>query len=102
MYWARIVRNRKTSKFNIMSYLLLLHLFNSNTYVSPWIKVVKDTLENLGFGHVWNTHQVDNIELFKMNITQRLHAQYIQKLDAAIVQSSKCSFYSSLTNDNLP
>ena len=100
MYWARIVRNRKTSKFNIMSYLLLLHLLNRNTYVSPWIKMVKDTLENLGFGHVWNTHQVDSIELFKINITQRLHDQYRQKLDAAIVQSSKCSFYSSLTNDN--
>ena len=41
---------------------------------------------NLGFGHVFITHQVDSIELFKMNITQRLHDQYRLTLGAAIVQ----------------
>ena len=45
-------------------------LFLNKEFTSPWIKLVKDTLENLGYNFIWQGQYVDNVELFKIKIKQ--------------------------------
>ena len=71
----------------------------SKKFTSPWLKLVKDTLENLGYNYIWQGQYVDNVKLFKIKIKQRLTDQYKQQWEASLYGSSKCSFYKTVNND---
>ena len=98
-YWAQLVTAQTENKFNVIMYNLMYELFLNKEFTSPWIKLVKDTLENLGYSYIWQGQYVDNVELFKIKIKQRLTDQYKQQWEASLYESSKCSFYKTINND---
>ena len=49
-----------------------------------------------------NTHQVDSIELFKINITKRLHDQYRRTLDEEMYKIVNVAFILVLLILNKP
>ena len=98
-YWAQLVTAQNENKFNVIMFNLMYELFLKKEFTSPWIKLVKDTLENLGYNYIWQGQYVDNVELFKIKIKQRLTDQYKQQWEASLYESSKCSFYKTINND---
>ena len=94
-----LVTAQNENKFNVIIYNLMYELFLKKEFTSPWIKLVKDTLENLGYNYIWQGQYVDNVELFKIKIKQRLTDQYKKQWEASLYESSKCSFYKTINND---
>ena len=84
-YWAQLVTAQNENKFNVIMYNLMYKLFLNTEFTSPWIKLVKDTVENLGYNYMWQGQYVDYVELFKIKIKQRLTDQYKQQWEASFL-----------------
>ena len=98
-YWAQLVTAQNENKFNVIMYNLMYELFLKKNLHHLGKKLVKDTVENLGYNYIWQGQYVDNVELFKIKIKQRLTDQYKQQWEASLYESSKCSFYKTINND---
>ena len=61
----------KQSKLSTLLYKIMLndHLTNGTNY--NWINTVKNTLDNLGMGHVWTTQSFKSINCLSQQIKQR-------------------------------
>ena len=69
-YWAQLVTAQNENKFNVIMYNLMYELFLNKEFTPPWIKLVKDTLENLGYNYIWQGQYVDNVELLKLKLNR--------------------------------
>ena len=59
----------------------------------PWIKYVKQILDNCGFSNIWQTENFMNNEWLKLNVKQRLLDQFIQNWNTEVFESSKALNY---------
>ena len=57
---------------------------------------VKSILLSLGFGDVWYSQHVNNIEWFLKSVKMRLTDNFIQERDTILDNSSKCNIYKHL------
>ena len=95
-YWARIVTNANLNKLTSLMYKLLLNLHRRDIFHSPWLMLVKTTLNNLGMTYIWNEQYVGNIDSFRSSINTILNDQYRQEWQTSLQESSKCTFYKTL------
>ena len=58
-----------------------------------WLCHVKIILLSLGFGDVWYSQHVNNIEWFLKGVKMRLTDNFIQERDSILDTSSKCNIY---------
>ena len=61
-----------------------------------WLCQVKSILLSLGFGDVWYSQHVNNIEWFLKSVKMRLTDNFIQERDTILDNSSKCNIYKHL------
>ena len=95
-YWLKITNNPNT-RINHVLYNVMLSLFNSNKYQSPWLKYVHDLLFSNGLGYVW-IEQKNNVNAVyvKGELKERLKLQYIQQWHFTINNSPKCVLYKEI------
>ena len=77
-------------------YKLLLNLHRRDIFHSPWLMLVKTTLNNLGMTYIWNEQYVGNIDSFRSSINAILNDQYRQEWQTSLQENSKCTFYKTL------
>ena len=91
-YWAKLTSD-KPDKLCYIMYSLLFHLYTIGVYTSPWLVKIRDMLNSLGLSYVWQNQRVENIDCFKLLVKTTLLDQYLQRWQAQVRESSKCSFY---------
>ena len=65
-----------------------------DTYTSPWLKFVKDTLNNIGLSGIWNSQSLPaSRDCFRQSIKVRLRDQFIHQWITEINESRKCIIY---------
>jgi len=92
-FWYRLVTTIKDNKLSNIVYTFLFNLYEKGLYISPYLKFVHSTLNNLGLSYMWTNqlHLSLSPEHLRQTIKQRLNDQYIQCWYTEI--NSKESFY---------
>ena len=97
MFWARIYKSSSTKLSNVL-YQLIFNLYNRNIYKSPWLSIVKNTLEGCSFSGVWDNQIIpESINLFKKKLQQRIKDNFFQHWTSEINISRKCLNYRMFT-----
>ena len=97
LFWSSLIicdeNNRCNKNYSIL-YRLLLKLHVLDTYTSPWLKFVKDTLNNIGLSGIWNSQSLPaSRECFRQSIKVRLRDQFIHQWITEINESGKCKIF---------
>ena len=82
-----------------MLYNTRLSLHNNNILISPWIKFVKNSLDELGMSEYFVNQKVDNMFHFKSLVKSRLHDQFVQQWFSSVDTSPKCIVYRMYKKD---
>ena len=86
--------NNTCNKISSILYRLLLKLHVLDAYTSPWLKFVKDTLNNIGLSGIWNSQSLPaSRKCFRQSIKVRLRDQFIHQWITEINESGKCIIY---------
>ena len=64
---------------------------------TTWIKYIQTILFELGFGHVWKNQFTFNIKKLQYAISQKMQSSYISLWKRKKSESSRLSFYDSVT-----
>ena len=93
MFWYRIV-NGKQGKLASIMYSFYYSLFESGTYILPWLGKIKSILDSLGFSYIWDS-QAQNMgfSLFKEIVSQRLADTRQQVWHDDVNVNSQCIVY---------
>ena len=97
LFWSSLIicdENNRCNKISSILYRLLLKLHVLDTYTSPWLKFVKDTLNNIGLSGIWNSQSPPaSRECFRQLLKVRLRDQFIHQWITEINESGKCIIY---------
>ena len=97
-YWASILSN-KPEKLSFQIYNVIFKTFQDNTFVSPWLKFVKNTLDNCGLSNIWLSQSFLSVKNLTENVRQVLKDQYRQEWASTIENSSKSVTYKCFKKD---
>jgi len=95
-YWLRLLEtpySRHTKKCYEM-----LKCFNDIGYVN-WVTSLRNHLQSIGFGYVWEQQAVANKPLFLINYAQRLKDIFVQQWIEACNSSSKLKTYNGFKSN---
>ena len=95
-YWFKVI-STKDRKYVKQIYCITLDDIASNPNVKTWASIVKNTLSNLGFYHVWASQGVSNVKIFLTFFKQRLRDNFIQNWEERLHASSRADFYKEIT-----
>ena len=96
-YWFKMVSSKNPCKINVVLYKLLVKLDSSDeSYKSPWLTYVKNSLNELGLSFLWINQ--DNINIvnhnwFKSAINLRINDQFQAKWVSTVQNSDSCIIY---------
>ena len=97
LFWSSLIicdENNRCNTISSILYRLLLKLHVLDTYTSPWLKFVKDTLNNIRLSGIWNSQSLPaSRECFRQSIKVRLRDQFIHQWITEINKSRKCIIY---------
>ena len=92
MFWARIKQVEENPKS--LLFQILLKMYKSGNFCSPWVMAVKNVLGGCGFaGASENQRLPFSTNHFKVILKQRIRDQFLQKCSSEINISSKCINY---------
>jgi hypothetical protein len=86
-YWSKILQNPDSLLYKIMCMK-----DNNDRYVNDWTIEVKNMLNEIGFGYVWTSNNINTTIINQ--IVQRIHDTYVQLWFAQISSYSKLDTYS--------
>ena len=92
-YWTKLLRMPST-RYPKACYNILYSLDQQGR--STWATSVKQLLYKYGFEQIWETQEVDNVNLFLKEFTERVKHQYVENWQQEILQSGKLSLYRML------
>ena len=92
------VLSTKDTKYVKQIYYILLDDIASNPNVKNWASIVKNTLSNLGFYHVWASQGIGNVKNFLTIFKQRLRDNFIQSWEERLYASSRADFYKEIAS----
>ena len=90
-YWAHLVTGEE-SKLSYKSYKVMLDLYTSGEYCSPWIKCIHQTLVELGLNNIWLSTDF-NPKWLKLKVKQVLKDQFFQSWNSQLENSGTCTLY---------
>jgi hypothetical protein len=92
-YWCKLLTG-KASKLSAIFYKLL-HGFSCNGNISaPWVKFVKDILDNCGLSNVWTFQNINfNTEWVIAYVKLRLRDNFLQEWNNNLKNSPKALNY---------
>ena len=53
MFWARIKQVEENPKISSLLFQILLKMYKSDIFCSPWVMAVKNVLDGCGFAGAW-------------------------------------------------
>lgn len=92
VFWYKI-SNSIYSNISKFLYDLILRMYQSNTYISPWISEVKTILENCGMSNVWTAKFCPEKAWLKCAIKQKLYDVGIQEWQSRLSTKKSCALY---------
>ena len=97
LFWTSLIicdENNRCNTISSILYRLLLKLHVLGAYTSPWLKFVKDTLNNIGLSGVWSSQSLPTSrECFRQSIKVRLRDQFIHEWITEINESGNFLIY---------
>lgn len=92
-FWLKLVTN-ESNKLSSILYRSIKQKFDNGSFQSKWLENIKETLEQLDLGHVWNITP-NNIDMYglKKEFEHRLHRFYKIQWLSEIELSGACSTY---------
>ncbi len=91
-FWYTLITGMKTMLSTRM-YHILHSLFIQNKYVSPWLALIKSTLDECGLSNIWHGYQALSlnclVEWLKRAVHRTLVDQFIQQWSEEMRRSSK-------------
>jgi hypothetical protein len=89
-----ILQTGKASKLSAISYKLLHSFFCNGNISAPWVKFVKDILDNCGLSNVWTIQNVNfNTEWVIAFVKLRLRDHFLQEWNSNLENSPKALNY---------
>ena len=83
-YWCKLLTG-KASKLSAISYKLLHSFFCNGNISAPWVKFVKDILDNCGLSNVWTFQNINvNTEWVIAYVKLRLRDHFLQEWNISI------------------
>ena len=89
-YWSKLIRNQHLHTFRIFNE----QINSPNT--SAWGNRIKEALDKLGFGNMWNDYAT--FPLHNFIFKQRIHNQYIQTWSTQLNNTPKLDYYRHFKN----
>jgi len=99
-YWIKLVQVYNPNRYPKCCYDILFNLDSAGRHT--WATNIKLLLYRLGFGHVWLSQGVGNINMFLCILKQRLTDINIQDWSTNISNMSKLSSYRTYKHDLVP
>ena len=96
-YWLKVIKS-DNRKYISITYKLLLSDMEQWPNKTNWATLIKTTLGNLGFYHVWLEQGVENEPKCLSILKQRLKDNFIQNLNERLETSSRALFYRVISN----
>ena len=97
-YWLKIISSNE-HRFIKNIYKMMLSDIELYPNKTNWAKLVKNLLESLGFADAWLYQSVGNTDLFLLEVRQRLNDNFIQNWNARLANSSRATFYRSISDN---
>ena len=93
-FWLRLVNTTKHDKISKILYNCMYAMFLSNSYCSPWIVFVKNSLDRLGLSYIFDSqgYNVNNAWFGKI-VKLRLHDCYRQTWTNELEIHENCDNY---------
>ena len=88
----------KDTKYIRLVYNLMIDDLDNSPEKLSWAKLVKTVLETLGFGHVWLSQGVGDVNMFLAVFKRRLTDNFIQDWNEDIEKSSRANTYRFLAD----
>ena len=96
LFWSSLIMcdaNNTCIFFSIL-YRLLPNLHVLDVYTSPWLRFVKDTINNIGLSGDWDSQSLPaSRECFRQSIKVRLRDQFIHQWITGINEFGKSILY---------
>ena len=99
-YWLKLIRpTTSQDNFNRKVYiqLLLVNIFNPQQVT--WVSQVKDMLNSMGMGYIWNIQKVENENEFLKSFKLRLKDMYKQQWNSEISNTTDGRLYKNIKHD---
>ena len=80
-------------------YGIIFKKFKNETFTSPWLKYVKNTLDNCGLTNVWLWQSLPSCMQLALKLRQVLEDQYRQEWESNFQNSPKCILYKCFKSD---
>ena len=87
-YWVKIMKSPNTP---IHTFFAEQQQNDARNRTISWASNVKSLLDNLGFGYLWNSLNVNS--MYAQGFKQRLQDQYMQDWSTSIANQPKLSYY---------
>ncbi len=94
-YWLRIM-NMPERKYVKIIYSMMLDDINVRPNKPNWASLVRNLLNELGFGFAWIAQGVGDTDQFMNIIRQRLHDNFVQCWSHRLNESTRALFYRSI------
>ena len=95
-FWFKVLF-AEYRKYIIQIYRVMLRDMTDRQNVQNWASLVRNTLANLGFHHVWLAQGVGDVNKFLMILKQRLSDNFIQNWNDKLAGSSRATFYKAIS-----
>lgn len=99
-YWFKVLTVQDI-KFVKLVYNLMLRDIELYPRKTNWASLVRDLLMSLGFYDVWLSQGVGNVGAFMNVFKQRLNDNFIQNWHSRLDESSRATFYKSISSFRL-
>ena len=98
-FWFKILHSDDMKYIKVV-YNMMIEDLQSSPEKASWAKSVKSLLERLGFGHVWITQGVGDVNMFLSVFKQMLTDNFIQGWNEEVSNSSRANTYKLLADFN--
>jgi len=91
-FWFKSITGKENKLSSIMCNVLrCLDVYG--VYTSPWVKFIKNSINELGMTNVWLDYQNVNKSWLRLAVKQRLNDMFHQNWHSTINESSQCVNY---------
>ena len=89
-FWYSLVAPENMNKLSSRVYNCLLTMYKLRLHESPYVKLIHNTLIEVGLPYLWDTHDVTQLcrRTFKSHIKQHIHDLYIHEWQNNLANSS--------------
>lgn len=95
-FWFKLACCNDKTKISSLMYKILLHLYRSNIYYSPYLKFIEKIHNELGLSNIWlyqNELNISNLEWYKEKCKQILKDQFMQNWLSNVNNDQICYCY---------